>query len=654
MLFSERLPFSCIWQTMAPYTQVGKYILKRRIGEGAFAEVRLAVHEETKEEYAVKIFDREALPKAHFERDIKKEIRIMQHLRHPNIVSIHAVLVTERKLYLVMELVRGGELYDEIVSKRRVDEYTSRRYFQQIVDAMVYCHKRGVVHRDLKPENLLLDGNGNIKITDFGMSWMKDKIDPSYNAKQLLRTQCGTPKYMAPEIIVRPSRGYDGEKLDAWECGMVLYALLAGYLPFAGEDDNAVFRSILNGKLKFPQHFSPGAKDLLSHLLEKDPAKRSSLADIRHHFWFLKDYHGDAVEEPNDTSETVDDVRNGAESEQEGENTEDSDKENADPQPSPNNTENGADEPRQILKKVYNQTTASSPEQRRKVSSLQLEDEDTSSRTTNSRGASPLSQTVIGVSSKPLSVASRKRSSPLSYTVVHAANTVTHASGQTKVFLRNQSAAKDGNGNFDDPAMTNCNNCDSSEIPPQMRESPRSSDTGLREVVCHSPAGKKPNKGSLRLNVRLWGENESGRRTTRKSPLSISNIGKLTSSGNIGSSGHDDEDEPPITLRDRLRSPLTLIFRTLRSGAAQEQHVRNDNSKERPTWFDTSPTSVNELAQRISVSPKQTKPRFSREDTSTSGENIEEAADDYTEKMVDSSPTSSPFRRMVGAFARRP
>lgn len=280
---------------MSPSIKVGKYILKKKIGEGAFAEVRLAVHEDTKEEFAVKVFDRASLPKADFERDIKREIKIMQCLRHPSIVSIHAVLVTTSKMYLVMELVRGGELYDEIVSKRRVDEQTSRKYFQQIVDAMVYCHSRGVVHRDLKPENLLLDGHGNIKITDFGMSWMKENIDPQSNAKQLLQTQCGTPKYMAPEIIMRPSEGYDGEKLDAWECGMVLYALLAGYLPFSGEDDNSVFRSILRGKLRFPAHFSSGAKDVLGKLLEKDPQHRSSLSEIRNHVWFLVDYNKDAV-----------------------------------------------------------------------------------------------------------------------------------------------------------------------------------------------------------------------------------------------------------------------------------------------------------------------------------------------------------------------
>lgn len=275
---------------MAPYVRVGRYLVKKKIGEGAFAEVRLAMHEETKEEYAVKVFNRSRLPTAQFQRDIKKEIRIMQHLRHPNIVSIHAVLVTASKMYLVMELVRGGELYDEIVANGRIEEHVARKYFQQLVDAMAYCHKRGVVHRDLKPENILLDGHGNVKITDFGMSWIKSaKTDPN---NVLLSTQCGTPKYMPPELIMLPDAGYDGQKLDVWQCGMVAYALLAGYLPFAGDDDNAVFRSILNGRVKFPDFFSDGAKDLLRTILVKDPEKRATMEDIRQHPWFRIDYHG--------------------------------------------------------------------------------------------------------------------------------------------------------------------------------------------------------------------------------------------------------------------------------------------------------------------------------------------------------------------------
>lgn len=168
--------------------RVGKYYLKKKIGEGAFAEVRLAEHVETGEEYAVKIFDRRSMPAKEFEKDVRREIQIMRSLNHPNIVKVHAVLVTDKSLYLVMELVRGGELYDHIVRHTRISEQISRRYFQQIVDGLVYCHKRGVYHRDLKPENLLLDEYGRIRITDFGMSFMKEKRDSSH----LLQTQCGT------------------------------------------------------------------------------------------------------------------------------------------------------------------------------------------------------------------------------------------------------------------------------------------------------------------------------------------------------------------------------------------------------------------------------------------------------------------------------
>jgi serine/threonine protein kinase len=193
---------------MAPYIKVGHYILKKKIGEGAFAEVRHAVHDVSGEEFAVKVFDRSAFPRSDFERDIKREIKIMKHLRHPGIVSIHAVLVTDQKMYLVMELVRGGELYDEIVNKRRVDEKTSRKYFQQLVDAIVYCHRRGVVHRDLKPENLLLTADGNLKITDFGMSALRDASISSSSSLALLKTQCGTP-YVTIHYVAHSTPGFD-------------------------------------------------------------------------------------------------------------------------------------------------------------------------------------------------------------------------------------------------------------------------------------------------------------------------------------------------------------------------------------------------------------------------------------------------------------
>mmetsp|Transcript_1729 Transcript_1729/g.3734 ORF Transcript_1729/g.3734 Transcript_1729/m.3734 type:complete len:636 (-) Transcript_1729:670-2577(-) len=273
--------------------KVGPYLLKEVLGSGSFADVRLAVHEKSGEKFAVKVFDKRKISCDDFETEVRREVKIMQYLRHPCIVSVHQVLMTGNNMYVVMELVTGGELYYEIVKHRRIPEDTSRKYFQDLVDAMAYCHRKGVYHRDLKPENLLLDGKGGIKITDFGMSWMREHSDQTL---ELLHTQCGTPKYMAPEVITKARYGYKGDKIDVWDCGMILFALMAGYLPFNGEDDRAVFRQIVFGRVKFPQWFSDGACDLLMHLLEKDPEKRWTLEQVRKHPWYLINYAGDPLE----------------------------------------------------------------------------------------------------------------------------------------------------------------------------------------------------------------------------------------------------------------------------------------------------------------------------------------------------------------------
>lgn len=276
---------------MAPVVKVGKFLIKDRIGGGAFTEIRLAVHGETGKEYAVKVFDKDLMSKADGARtDIKKEIKIMQRLCHPNIIAIETALVTNSRLYLVMELVNVGELYAEILSQKKIDEDTSRRYFQQLIDAVLYCHRRGVFHRDLRPQNMLLNNKGNLKLTDFGFAWMSDNEQQDRNTKELLKTRCGTPKYMAPEIVNGADQGYDGSKLDAWNCGMILYVLLAGGTPFVGEDDDTMLQSILKDEVKFPCFFSSGAKSVLTLLLEKDPNKRASLEEVRQTSWFQINY----------------------------------------------------------------------------------------------------------------------------------------------------------------------------------------------------------------------------------------------------------------------------------------------------------------------------------------------------------------------------
>ncbi|CAN0919755.1 CBL-interacting serine/threonine-protein kinase 5 [Linum grandiflorum] len=153
----------------------------------------------------------------------------MHRIKHPNVVELKEVMATKSKIFFVMEYVRGGELFAK-VEKGKLDEDVARKYFQQLISAIDYCHSRGVSHRDLKPENLLLDENGNLKVSDFGLSALPEQI---WN-DGLLHTQCGTPAYVAPEVLRK--KGYDGAKADIWSCGVILFVLLSGYLPFLHEN----------------------------------------------------------------------------------------------------------------------------------------------------------------------------------------------------------------------------------------------------------------------------------------------------------------------------------------------------------------------------------------------------------------------------------
>ncbi len=213
----------------------------------------------------------------------------MRSLKHKHIVRMHEVLSSESKLYIVMDYVRGGELFHHLEKNGRVDEAKARLYFQQLVDGVDFCHRSGVAHRDLKPENILLNENGDIRITDFGFSSMRG-VDVN---SDLLHTQCGTPDYCAPEIIECSSKGYSGAKVDAWSCGIILYALLAGRLPFVEQDTEKLYDLILACQVDYPKFMSPQARDLLEHMLVRDPAKRFDLQAVKHHPWFLVDYDGD-------------------------------------------------------------------------------------------------------------------------------------------------------------------------------------------------------------------------------------------------------------------------------------------------------------------------------------------------------------------------
>jgi|UniRef100_A0A7S4G104 serine/threonine protein kinase len=259
---------------------IGKYELGKTIGKGAFSKVKLATDTETGETYAVKIIDTAMLQKAHMEEQLKREIAIMKHLKHEHIIQMKEVLQTSKQIYIILELVSGGELFDKIVDAKKFDENTARKYFQQLVLGIYYCHQQSIAHRDLKPENLLLDGEGRLKISDFGLSNLQRTGDKA----TLLQTVCGTPNYVAPEVL--KEHGYNGFIADIWSCGVILFVMLAGYLPFDDPNMNALFRKIEKGDYRMAKHFSPGASNLISKILVVNPQSRYTLDQIIADPWF--------------------------------------------------------------------------------------------------------------------------------------------------------------------------------------------------------------------------------------------------------------------------------------------------------------------------------------------------------------------------------
>jgi serine/threonine protein kinase len=264
--------------------KIGKYDLGKTIGSGNFSKVKQAVDTEANTMWAVKIIDKEQLQKERMEEQLKREIAVMKKLSHPNVVQLREVMQTANHIYLVLELVSGGELFDKIVAAKRFDEPKARRYFHQLIMGIQFCHRQGIAHRDLKPENLLLDQHDNLKIMDFGLS----NLQRADGQGTLLQTVCGTPNYVAPEVL--KEKGYNGLVADIWSCGVVLFVMLAGYLPFDDGNMNALFNKIERGEYRMARHFSEQAKDLISKMLTVDPAKRYTLDDIVAHPWFMQGF----------------------------------------------------------------------------------------------------------------------------------------------------------------------------------------------------------------------------------------------------------------------------------------------------------------------------------------------------------------------------
>lgn len=263
--------------------RVGKYEIGTTLGQGSFGKVKLATNTETGQQVAIKILDKEKIQKQNMGAQIKKEISIMKMVKHSFVVKLYEVLASRSKIFIVLELVTGGELFDKIVRHGRFDEKMARFYFRQLVRGVKYCHKAGVCHRDLKPENLLLDADGNLKISDFGLSALYTGSTDDNSRATLLHTTCGTPNYVAPEVL--NDKGYDGRAADVWSMGVILYVLLAGYLPFDEPIMSALFRKIQKADFEYPAWFSPQIRSLLDKILVTNPKKRLTLEQIEADPW---------------------------------------------------------------------------------------------------------------------------------------------------------------------------------------------------------------------------------------------------------------------------------------------------------------------------------------------------------------------------------
>lgn len=263
--------------------KIGHYVLGKNLGAGTFGKVKVGKHYITGHKVAIKILNRQKIKTLEVVGKIRREIQFLKLFRHPHIIKLYQVISTPSDIFMVMEFVSGGELFDYILKHGKLSEREARRFFQQIISGVDYCHRHMIVHRDLKPENLLLDSHNNVKIADFGLSNMM-------HDGEFLKTSCGSPNYAAPEVI--KGSLYAGPEVDIWSCGVILYALLCGTLPFDDDHIPTLFKKIRSGLFSIPPHLSSLIASLLTAMLQVDSIKRINIDQIKQHDWFKIDLPG--------------------------------------------------------------------------------------------------------------------------------------------------------------------------------------------------------------------------------------------------------------------------------------------------------------------------------------------------------------------------
>ena len=260
---------------------IGDYIIKKTIGSGTFSTVKLGVHRITHKKVAIKILDKSKIESRDDLERIIREMQILIEMHNPFVIKVYKIYEDKNNFLIIMEYCEGGELFNYIVKKKRLSEEESSYFFYQLINGIEYIHSKGIAHRDLKPENLLLSKNKILKIIDFGLSNF-------YDGQKRLQTPCGSPCYASPEMV--KGKKYDGFNIDIWAIGVILFAMLCGYLPFEDDenDTDVLFNEIIKNKIDYPYFLSRLSLDILQKILVSDPLKRITIEEIKRHEFYLR------------------------------------------------------------------------------------------------------------------------------------------------------------------------------------------------------------------------------------------------------------------------------------------------------------------------------------------------------------------------------
>lgn len=257
---------------------LGQYVVERKLERGSFGTVELAHHELFNMKVAIKVIENVIIQVRKSKEQLLNEMSILRSFRHPNIIRLIETMRSTSKFYIVMEYAEGGDLFNYLREHGRFSEKNTRFFFRQILQAVEFCHSRGLTHRDIKLENVVLCTNNVVKLIDFGFS-------KEFNYSELMQSNIGSLKYLDPARLKK--QDYSGESADLWSLGVVLYALLVGSRPFDGDYSSAILLQALNRNYSVPSDLSAEAKDLIARMLEPSSAKRISLQEVKMHPWYV-------------------------------------------------------------------------------------------------------------------------------------------------------------------------------------------------------------------------------------------------------------------------------------------------------------------------------------------------------------------------------